>query len=85
MLGEFGAPDLWAHQVLDSNKFFYQENDSLNDWHIFIDPQAVESTPFHRNVLVHSAMYFSTIGVPLHEAKTPRELLVAILHAMLGE
>lgn len=86
MLGEFGAPDLWAHQVLDSNEFFYQENDTLNDWHIFIDPQVVESTrPFHRSILVHLAMYFSTVGVPLHEAKTPLELLVPVLHAMLGE
>lgn len=84
MFGEFGAPDLWAHQVLDSNEFFYQENDSLNDWHIFID-RAQSTQAFHRNVLVHSAMYFSTIGVPLHEAKTPLELLVPVLHAMLGE
>lgn len=83
MSGEFGAPKLWGHQVLDSNHFFFDSLSSTTDWHIFTT-LGLEYKAFYHNKLVHLAMYFTTIGESLEEAKTVRELLVAVLHAMLG-
>lgn len=83
MSGEFGTPKLWGHQVLDSNHFFFDAPSSTTDWHIFTTP-GLEYKPFDHKKLVHLAMYFTTIGVSLEEAKSVRDLLVAVLHAMLG-
>ncbi|KAF8305176.1 hypothetical protein DL93DRAFT_2089750 [Clavulina sp. PMI_390] len=82
MTGEFGAGELWAHQELDSNEFFYK-NGHLRDWHIFIHDDE-EPSPFFHAILVHLVMYFKTVGTPLRYATTPYELLTAVLHAMLA-
>lgn len=97
MTGEFWAPDLWAHQRLDSNQFFYEGLASMTDWHIFLPDNdnddyneyggsGSEAIPkFRHDIRVHLAIYSATIGVSLLNVKTPRELLVVIMHAMLGE
>lgn len=87
MSGSFGAPKLLFTQLLDSNEFFYAAPKSTKDWHLFDETEHDhdEPEPFPRYPLVHFATYFATIGSRLSRARTPRELLTSILHAMLGE
>ncbi|KAF8310778.1 hypothetical protein DL93DRAFT_1571162 [Clavulina sp. PMI_390] len=80
MSGEFGAAELWAHQVLDSNEFFYEDSDNISPWYLFARTRP--KLPPAR--LVHVVMYFSSVGKPLHCAKNVHELLTAIFHAMLA-
>lgn len=53
-------------------------------WYIFF--KKYKNQPkFYENRLCHLVMYFATVGEPLHQAKTPYELLVSIFHAMLSK
>lgn len=86
MSREFGAPKLLFTQTLDTNEFFYSAPEFTKDWSLFCNPTIREDAkPFPQSHSIHLATYFATVGTPLRTAKTPRELLTTILHAMLSE
>ncbi|KAF8308625.1 hypothetical protein DL93DRAFT_1868162 [Clavulina sp. PMI_390] len=86
MQGHFGAGVLYGHQKLDSNEFFYHPVLDITPWAVLFPPdtQYENLPPFDRTPMVHWMLYFVVIGKPLSTAKSPRELLGAIFHAMMA-
>ncbi|KAF9518873.1 hypothetical protein BS47DRAFT_163746 [Hydnum rufescens UP504] len=74
---EFGVPRLWAFQSLGDNSRFVN---GASPW----DPFKTEVTTRKPELRVHRHLYYSTVGKPLYNCKTPYELIECILHAMIG-
>lgn len=80
--GGFGLPTVLGWHEVASNKLFYDE--TTKPWYLFDSVQTEREHGF--DLRCRTICYFGTEGNLLSTAKTtPRELFIAIVHAMIGE
>ncbi|KAJ7083688.1 hypothetical protein B0H15DRAFT_802729 [Mycena belliarum] len=80
--GCFGVPNVLATYPLENHSFPVPEN--MKYWNVFGEDTS-EGKPPKPEKRVHMRSITDTQGLPLRSASGPRELVEALVHAMIGE